>query len=210
MALRWYAARTRPLAEYLAKDRLESLGLEVFLPCSRTKHNRRGHDDSPLFPGYMFVRYDAEQRGWRSLHQVPQVLGPVSFGGEVPALPNEVIDDLMGRVSAINGTGGLWTRFLPGDRVQVSLGPIESLARVVEEAESPEARVTVLLQFLGRLVEAQVPWCDVRPTSTQGLLIGNWSGRVPRRTRGKGRWIKGQGPRSPEGTNALDKGRSSS
>lgn len=217
MALRWYAVRTRPLAEYQARVRLESMGLEVFLPCSRTRRNRSGHEDTPLFPGYLFLRYEAEERGWRRLYRVPQVLGPVAFADEVPALPNKVIDDLKDRVAAINGTGRLWTRFIPGDRVQVSLGPIESLARVVEEALSPEARVTVLLQFLGRQVEAQVPWRDVRPPSTQGLLIGNWSGRIPRGTRGKGRWIKRQGSQSPRskegaatGTHVLDKGRSSS
>ncbi|MCE2463810.1 MAG: transcription termination/antitermination NusG family protein [Dehalococcoidia bacterium] len=58
MALKWYVARTRPLAEYAARDHLETAGLEVFMPCARTCTPRLGHEDMPLFPGYLFLRYD--------------------------------------------------------------------------------------------------------------------------------------------------------
>ena len=213
MPLRWYAARTRPLAEYVVRGHLETAGFGVFLPCGQTRTPRPGHQDAPLFPGYLFLRYDLEKQGWGPVRRVPQLVGLVSFGKEVPAVPDDVMDDLVQRVKAINGRGGLWPRFRPGERVRVALGPTESLAEVVEPAKSPRARVRVLLEFLGRTVEAKVPWRDLQPVSASGPN-GNWHGPSPRRTRGRGRWIKGHGPRVVEGPSdlpgSLDNGRSSS
>ena len=212
MALKWYVARTGPLAEYAARDRLEAAGLEVFLPCARTCTPRPGHDDAPLFPGYLFIRYDLEERGNGPLHQVPQPLKLVSFGGVVPSLPDGVVVELYQRTRAINGDGGLRPRFSPGDRVRVALGPLDSLAEVVE-GDSPGARVRVLMEFLGRMVEARVPLGSVQQAGVGGYA-GQQDRRPSRRTRGRGRWINGFGPRSIMESSGLsddsNKGHSSS
>ena len=198
MSVRWYVTRTKPMAEYRARDHLEAAGLEVFLPCARARTCRRGHQDMPLFPGYLFLHYDPQGWGSSLLRRIPHLLGLVSFGGEVPAVPDDAVVALAQRVNALNGTGGLWRRYRAGERVRVSLGPIESLADVVEETNSPQARVRVLLEFLGRMVEAKVPWRDVQPVAGSGMIQdgdgGNSNGHPPRRTRGRGRWIHGRAP----------------
>ena len=195
MAVKWYAARTKPMAEYLARYHLEATGVEVFMPCAQILPKRPGHQESPLFPGYLFVHYDLEDRGAGFLRRCPELLGLVQFGGEVPAIPDEVIDYVAQQVNAINGTGGLWHSFQPGETVRVTLGPTESLAEVIEGAKSPNALVRVLLELLGRVVEAKVPWRNVQPLSANGI-VWNWTGKRPRRTRGNGRWIRGHGPRT--------------
>jgi len=195
MTQRWYVARTTPLAEYVARDHLKMAGLEVFLPCGQSRTRRAGHQDTPLFPGYLFLRYDLETQGWGSLRRFPQLVGLVTFGGEVPSVPDEIIDELAVRAETMSGRGGLWPRYQPGDKVSVSVGPIESLAEVVEGARSPTARVRVMLEFLGRLIEAEVPWQDVQPMGAY-QANSNWNERRPRRTRGGGRWIRGFGPRT--------------
>jgi transcriptional antiterminator RfaH len=203
MAHKWYVARTKALAEYTARDRLETAGCKVFLPCVGTVRPRRGREDAPLFPGYLFLRYDLDQMGWQLLNQVPQLVGLVAFNGVVPPVPDEVIGELKERVEGINGSGGLWTRFRPGERVQVTLGPVESLAEVVTEAKSPRGRVRVLLEFLGQLVDAEVPWKDVRPDGGHDGVRSAQSTKYKsqrrlRRTRGGGRYTKGFGPRAGE------------
>ena len=126
----------------------------------------------------------------------------VSFEGVVPSLPDGVIHELSQRACAINGTGGLWTRFRPGDRVSVALGPLESLAEVVEEAKSPGARVRVLMEFLGRMVEARVPLQNVQQVGVAGSAMQQ-DRPSSRRTRGRGRWINGFGPRAIEASSGL-------
>ena len=196
MAHQWYVARTKPHAEQAALSGLERSGFQVFAPYIRTWLPKGGRPQTPLFPGYLFFRYDMEEQGWPSLGHVTHVLGLVQFEGVAPAVPNEVIAGLAQRVEEINGTGGLWTHYRPGEKVQVRLGTNESLAEVVTEPKSSHARLRVLMEFLGRRVYADVPWQDVRPAGNHAYLGIVSLSPAPRRTRGKGRWIRGFGPRT--------------
>ena len=197
IGFQWYVARSKPMAEYITRDRLEMDGFDVFLPCIRSRHPRRGHEDQPLFPGYIFVYCDLDPSRWTLLRRLPHPVSLVTFGGIAPAVPNEVIEELAQRVQSINGGGGAWTSFRHGDRVRVSSGPFETLAQVAYETNSPRQRVRVLMEFMGRMVSAEVPWWEVTP------VLGHepsstYPVRRPRRTRGRGRWVKGHGSRLDE------------
>lgn len=191
MALNWYVLRTEPRAEYLAADELRQDGLEVYLPLVGGPHKRPGHVDAPLFPGYLFLRCDLEADGGPPLRQAHRVLGWIKFGGEVPAIPDEVMSELTSRIEITNQQGGLWRRFRVGERVRIVSKSLETFAEIVEEPKSPRARVKVLLSFMGRIIAGEVPWEDLHPVDD------NWTEqqRAPRRTRGNGRWINGFGPR---------------
>ena len=80
--------------------------------------------------------------------------------------------------------------------VNVVSGAIENLAQVVEDTRSPTARVRVLMEFMGSWVSAQVPLESIR--STESDPKDNNLAR--RRTRGKGRWVRGFGSRQVVGT----------
>lgn len=194
MTLRWYAAHTRPMAEYAVAHGLERAGYEVFFPRVRTPYPRPGRGDAPLFPGYLFVRYDGDSPGLLSIGGASQGFRLVAFGGAVAPVPDQVVFHLQERLDSLNASGGLWRTFQPGEKVRVRLGPTDTLAEVVAQA-SPQERVQVLLQLLGRHISVDVPWQSVRPASTSEL--GERGGRCPpppRRTRGRGRWIQGHGP----------------
>jgi transcriptional antiterminator RfaH len=191
MGLGWYVARTEPRAEFLAANELSRDGYEIFFPRVKSVYPRVGHADMPLFPGYLFLRCDPDADGWPSFRRIHRILGWVGFGGEVPCLPDEVVIDMKERLESINNQGGVWRRFEAGEKVRVVSHTMEGLAEVVEVARSPQSRVKVLLQFMGRLIQVQVPWENLRSIDVQ-----TWEKqRFPRRTRGKGRWIRSYGPR---------------
>lgn len=194
MTQRWYALRTKPHSEYLAASALERDGFHLFFPRLRSPRSQQGHRYAPLFPGYIFLRFDMETQNVASVHALPGILGWVRFGGAVPHVPDEVIADQAKRVEEINSKGGLWSRFQPGDRVRVVSGNVDRLGQVLEEPRSPQARVRVLLDFMGRMVSAQVAWHNLHTIQeepdTEGSRIRG------RRTRGRGRWIRGVGPRA--------------
>ena len=102
---------------------------------------------------------------------------------------------LRDKVSEANQRGGLWRPFQTGEQVQVTMGRTHSLARIVECSNSPKARVKVLLEFLGRLVHAEVPLEAVQLLDARLAAMSKAGLRAPRRTRGKGRWIQGFGAR---------------
>ena len=189
----WYVVRTRSRYEHRAARALESQGLEYYFPRVRVPRPPAGGVTRPLFPGYIFIRHDQQREDWPSVQTLPGVMGWLRFDGVIPRVPDDVIEELDRRVREINGTGGLWARFEPGDMVLVSSGELESLAEVLEGPKSPEARVRVLLDFMGRQVQADVPWHHLKPAREDGVYAPMHHRH--RRTRGRGRWIEGFGPR---------------
>lgn len=194
MTLRWYLARTEPQAEYLAAHELTRDGFDTFFPRVKSPHPRFRHDDEPLFPGYIFIRCGQEAEGWPTFRPVHRLLGWVRFGGEIPSVPNEVVDEIARRVEQINDGEGLWRKFRRGEKVRVVSGAMDGIGEVVQEAKSPQARAIVLMQFMGGLVRADVPWQSLRPMEGDSV-----STQYPRRTRGRGRWINGIGARASVG-----------
>lgn len=194
MAPRWYAARTKPRSEIVAAEELGRDGFEVFFPRVITPAPRIGQIDAPLFPGYLFLHCDLEGGRWPSFRQTHHILGWVSFEGKVPSLPDEVISELRERSESINREGGLWRRFRKGDKVRVASSSVEGFAEIIEEAKSPQSKAKVLMQFMGRLVQAQVPWENLQPVEDQPGDYSSQVNRPPRRTRGRSRWIRGFEP----------------
>ena len=186
------------MSEYIAASALERYGYTLYLPTVKTPRPRQGHEDSPMFPGYLFVRHEQEGLALPPVNRIAGFIGWVQFDDVVPSVPDEVIRDLDRRLEQINQEGGHWTRFKPGDQVRVVAGPMDGLAQVLEEPKSPESRVRVLLSFMGGLVRARVPWQDLQPVDNEWTTRYR-RGRPPRRTRGRGRWIRGFGPSDSAG-----------
>ena len=109
------------------------------------------------------------------------------FAGAVPTVPEEVVAELTRRVEAINQDQGLWRQYAPGEIVRVVSQGLEGIAEVIEEAKSPQAHAKVLMRFMGGLVRAQVPWANLQPVEDQSNQVR----KVPRRTRGRNRRIRG-------------------
>ena len=192
MALRWYVVRTKPRSEYVAARALRREGYEHLFPRVVAPQRRFGRPETPLFPGYLFVRWDVDGGLWPPIARLPGILGLLRFEGILPPVPDEIMGELARRVESINERGGLWTRFKRGQAVRVVSGKLESLARVVDEPRSPSSRVRVLMDFMGQLVSAEVPGGDLRPVEGPPDVDMRWGHR---RTRGRGRWVRGLGPR---------------
>lgn len=188
----WYLVQTRSMSEYTAAAAMEKHGYELYFPRMRTPKPRRGHDDTPLFPGYLFVKSDKTSSRLPSIQTISGLIGWVQFDGIAPSIPDKVISELDKRLNLINQTGGYWTRFRRGEQVRVSSGMMDTLAEILEEPKSPESTAQVLLNFMGRLVPTRVPWQDLRSIG-DGEAI-SYLARPPRRTRGRKRWIHGFGP----------------
>ncbi|NQW23732.1 MAG: hypothetical protein HQ475_09845 [SAR202 cluster bacterium] len=185
MGSSWYVARTEPRAEFIATKELERDGYDVFLPLIAETAPRPGRTESPLFPGYLFVRCNPEAEQWPTFRSAHRVTGWVRFGNEVPSIPDSNMVELKESLDRINQQGGILRRFATGEVVQVDAGHFQGLGEVLAVGKSPQARANVILQFMGRLVRVQVPWESLRPAEDRPKEIP----RLPRRTRGKGRWV---------------------
>src|SRR6266705_2870860 len=88
----WYAVHTKPRQETLAQSRLRREGIETFFPKLRRKktiRRVRRWATGPLFPNYIFARFELARAG-RLVKYSTGVTNIVSFGGK-PAAVDESI-----------------------------------------------------------------------------------------------------------------------
>jgi transcriptional antiterminator RfaH len=185
MGLHWYALHTQPHREPQVAHLLFTKGVETFLPMVPTRHRRLGKVDRPLFPCYLFARFDLDTWGLSLVQWTPGLRRVVAFGERPVSIPDEVIVHLQERVRGLQAAGGLPSHhFRPGERVLITDGPLQGLEAVFQGPMRPSERVRVLIEFLGRLAEVEVPL-----ESVERVPIGT-RGHPPRRTRGQGRVIR--------------------
>ena len=152
---RWYAVKFQPHKYQLAKNNLERQGYIVFCPMiSRlVRHARKSTlKPTPLFPSYLFVKFDIENDRWHPIDSTPGVVSVVKSGNSPQPLPNGLVENLQSSTS----TSGLVNRIGPkaaiGDNVRVVGGAFDDwLGRVV--ALPAKDRITLLLDAATRKIE---------------------------------------------------------
>ena len=191
MASQWYVVRTEFRSEERADSALDKDGIQHYFP-TMSKLDESGRvTSSPLFPGYMFIKWDRESP--LSLFSNPKykIANWLRFGDEVPSIPDSVMDGLMNRLNQIDGMGDLKPKFRIGDEVTISSDIFQGIGRIAKEPGSAYGRALVLLEFMGRLVEVNVPCAQLEilhDDRAPGLTSNDMTGF--RRTRGKGRRTK--------------------
>lgn len=156
---RWFCVRSEPKREHVAAANLrDRVGIEVFAPRIRTAHiTRRGFSAScteALFPGYLFSRF-AYPDQVRHVVSTTGVIGVVAFGGQPPAVADQVIHYLRQELTEVEHTPsgpvleeGTWVRILSGCFQYIE-------GRVVHFDPHTD-RVRLLLTLLGSEVQVSV------------------------------------------------------
>jgi transcriptional antiterminator RfaH len=159
---KWFAIRTQPRKEQVARKHYEQQGLIVYLPLILTirRHSRR-IDKIPrsLFPGYIFLHLSKEDQRWNTIRSTIGAIGPVRFGDYYPPVPDWVIEGLRVREDE-NGLISLGPQqgsiLKPGDKVAVVLGNLEYIEGIFQAARG-EDRALILMEILRRQVSTLVP-----------------------------------------------------
>jgi transcriptional antiterminator RfaH len=154
---RWYVARSLPHKESSAKQRLITQGFCTFLPMQdqTLRHARKIMTVCrPVFPRYLFVRFDPMTTQWRSINGTIGLERLIMRGDEPEAVRPGVVESL---IASVDDRGRLQFRqtLRCGDQVRLLHGPFAEQLGVLERLGSNE-RVQVLLSFLGGPVPVQV------------------------------------------------------
>jgi transcriptional antiterminator RfaH len=156
--LAWYCARTQPKHEHIAARNLRSrLELEVFNPRLRIERaTRRGvvRIIEPLFPCYVFVRCRLDEQV-DDIRYTSGVSTLVHFGHKIPAVPDEVVDELRQSFESEEPMD-VKDRLEPGSQVFVIEGPLLGNQGIVVRALPARQRVQILLDFLGQTTLTEV------------------------------------------------------
>ncbi len=151
---RWYVATTLPRKERLAEANLANQNYRSFLPThvETRRHARQFRTVSaPLFPRYIFVILDIDQRRWRSVNGTLGVQRLITDGERPLAVAHGVVETL---IQSSDRRGALIYRaddLAIGDRVKLVAGPFAGSLGVLQRLDGA-GRVQVLLELLGGVV----------------------------------------------------------
>ena len=161
----WYLIHCKARKEQYAASMLEkSLDLTVYLPEWKNTI-RRKVQILPLFPGYLFVQADLEKVPLSQVNTTPGVLRLVDFGGGPQPVPHHVIEGIAGRLNQIDQI--YRPSFQPKDIVRFkNNAPLKDLEMIFVGPMTSSQRVTVLLNFLGRLKEVHVDIASLEKVRT--------------------------------------------
>jgi transcription termination/antitermination protein NusG len=151
----WFALVSRPRHEKVVAEALNSKGLETFLPLVQRRHQygRRSREfDVPLFPGYLFCRFNV-------LHRLPVIMTPgivrIVGAGSDPIPVNDV--ELTSLQIATRERIPVHPHpFLRGGaRVAITAGPLAGLEGIVVKEKDP-LRIVVSIGLLQRSVLLEI------------------------------------------------------
>ena len=153
---RWYACRTRSRAEKKVDGRLAGAGFETYLPLLERRRqwaDRMKRVPFPLFPGYVFARFDLTR-----LHDIlvtPGLVTVVRVSGYPTPVREGELDSVRILVEGANQTGVLPTPsdyLEPGQEVVVTDGPFQGMRCTLLElrgATRVAVRLTAIRQAVG-------------------------------------------------------------
>jgi transcription termination/antitermination protein NusG len=151
----WFAVVTKPRHEKTVSAAFRAKGIPEFLPQYRSRRrwtDRTTTIELPLFPGYLFCRFDGAQS--LAVRQTPGVVAVVGFAGKPEPIPED-------EISAIRTTTESGRPFQPwpypvaGDRVRIERGPLAGVSGIVLR-EKGEVRIVVSVELLQRSVAVEI------------------------------------------------------
>lgn len=160
----WFALRVRSNSERLAAAHLRGRGYEEFAPSyfsERQWSDRKKITEQFLFPGYVFCRFDPQDR--LPVLSVPGVVGMVRFGELILPVPEQEIE----RVRTVVHSGLLvrpWPFLKVGQTVLIERGPLAGVEGLLE-AEKGKYRLVVSINLLQRSVSTEIDRTWIRPLS---------------------------------------------
>jgi len=152
----WYGLRTKSRFEKAAAASLAYKGYEPYLPCYRRR--RRWSDrvteiEAPLFPGYIFCRFDPSRR--LPILTTPGVVGVVGCGRAPAPIP----DDEIAAIETVLKSGlvsGPCSYLPAGQRIRIEEGALAGLEGVVVKSRKPVWRLIVSVTLLQRSVGVEI------------------------------------------------------
>lgn len=173
MAKKWYVLHTYSGYENKVKTnlehRVESMGLEnsvfdIQIPLEEVTEikegGRRVTSEKKVFPGYVLVRMELDDRSWGAVRNTPGVTGFVGAEGKPEALSRDEYNKIMKR-TAHDAPRRTSTDFVEGQTVKVSSGPLADFDGVISEVNPEGGKVKVMVSIFGRETPVELSFDQV-------------------------------------------------
>jgi transcription antitermination factor NusG len=162
LKLAWYALQVRSRKESYVASHLLGQGFECLLPTYKSIRqwsDRKKELEQPLFPGYLFCRFDFQYR--RPLITIPGVLQILGNGRVAIPVSDDEINAL--RLAVSSGMAKQpWPYLEVGQRVRVNYGTLSGLEGILVNVKGNH-RVVLSVTLLQRSVamEVETSWLSI-------------------------------------------------
>jgi transcription termination/antitermination protein NusG len=166
----WYALQLKTRFEKVVAQHLRGKGYEEFLPTYRARRHwsdRINEIELPLFPGYIFCKFDVTQR--LPLLMIPGVQTVVRCGGTLMPIPEQEIV----AIQCVVGSGsqyGPWAGLSVGEAVQVKYGPLRGLEGVIVQVKEKH-HLIISVHLLRRHVSVEIDMDSVVPLRQNRVAV---------------------------------------
>ena len=158
MSKEWFILQFKSNSHHLAAKNLNRQGFETFLPLYDTtsrKLSRFISTSKPLFPGYMFIRFNRAETKWHKINNTYGVSRLITFNSILKSIPTIFVDHLMKRYD-LSGKLLPIQKLKKGDQITVLKGPFANFIATVEKYEADQ-RIWILMDLMGRKTVIQAP-----------------------------------------------------
>lgn len=173
MTKKWYVLHTYSGYENKVKKnletRIETMGLEnnvfaIEIPTEQVTEikegGRRVESDKKVFPGYVLVRMELDDRSWAAVRNTPGVTGFVGSQGNPAPLTRDEYNKIMKRTSR-EAPRKTSSSLEVGQSVKVISGPLAEFDGVVSEVSPESGKVKVLVSIFGRETPVELSFDQV-------------------------------------------------
>ncbi len=173
MAKKWYVLHTYSGYENKVKKnletRIETMGLEnnvfgIEIPTEMVTEikegGRRIESEKKVFPGYVLVRMELDDRSWAAVRNTPGVTGFVGSQGNPAPLTRDEYNKIMKRTSSA-APKKTSTVLEVGQSVKVTNGPLADFDGTVVEVSPEAGKVKVTVSIFGRETPVELSFDQV-------------------------------------------------
>ena len=164
MSKEWFILQFKPNSHHQATKNLTRQGFETFLPLHDTTSRRASrfiNTSKPLFPGYMFIKFDKAESEWQKINSTYGVSRLITFNSILKSIPTTFVDSLMMRCD-LSGKLLPIKKLKKGDQVTLLKGPFANFIATVEKYEADQ-RIWILMDLMGRKTKLQTPLNALQP-----------------------------------------------
>jgi transcription antitermination factor NusG len=144
MNLKWYAIYTRPRWEKKVNNLLTQRGIESYCPLNKVRRkwsDRIKTIEEPLFKSYVFVKIREEER--TNVRMTNGVVNFVYSNGKPAIIKEKEIQTIKRFLDEYENVQVMKMDILPGDKVQVTAGPMMDKEGKVLEVKNKMAKVCI-------------------------------------------------------------------
>jgi transcription antitermination factor NusG len=155
IAYPWFALQVKGRRELAVAEYLRGQGYEWFLPlykCKKQWSDRIKEVESPLFPGYLFCRFDPQ---WRlPILTIPGVIQVVGNNRQPAPVDEQEITSIRTLIAS-GAQNQPWPFLEVGDKVRIESGPLSGLEGLLVEFRGSH-RLVLSVTLLQRSVAVEL------------------------------------------------------